>query len=188
MKPGCPFWMVLLISFVVLAAIQTHAPVKSIQQPKNEQPIKVSYCELKKDPVAYNHKLVEITAFVSHGFEDFTLFDPTCSGYFDVWLEYGGTSVSGTMYCCGVTSARSRPEKLVVENIPIDLVADERFKEFDDLIRRGPDSIVRATVMGRFFAGEYIEAPRRSFYGGYGHAGCCSLLAIQQVVSVERVP
>jgi hypothetical protein len=43
-----------------------------------EQPVSVTVCQLKNDPPAYNHKLVELTAFVSHDFEDFTLFDPTC--------------------------------------------------------------------------------------------------------------
>ena len=43
-----------------------------------EQPEVVTVCQLKSDPPAYNHKLVEVTGFVSHDFEDFTLFDPTC--------------------------------------------------------------------------------------------------------------
>jgi hypothetical protein len=56
---------------------------------------------LSKDPAAFNHQLIEVTAFVSHGFENFTLYDPLCSGWPGVWLEYGGTAASGTMYCCG---------------------------------------------------------------------------------------
>lgn len=147
--------------------------------------VKVSYCDLKKNPLAYNHKLIEVTGFVSHGFENFTLFEPACSSYPEVWLEYGGTAASGTMYCCGPTSARSRPRKLVVENIPIELVADERFKQFDKLVQRQPDSVVRATIVGRFFAGKEMKYQSGTFYGGFGHMGCCSLLAIQQVLSVE---
>lgn len=147
--------------------------------------MKITLCQLKSDPAAYNHKLIEVTGFISRGFEDFTLSDPQCPAWPDVWLEYGGTDVSGTMYCCGVTAERSRPKTLVVENITIPLVNDERFREFDKLIHRPPDSVVHATIVGRFFAGELVKYPKGEVWSGYGHMGCCSLLAIQQVVSVD---
>ena len=150
-----------------------------------EEPIKVDICQLKNDPAAYNHKLVQVTGFLSHGFEDFTLFDPTCSSWPPVWLEYGGTAASGTMYCCGVTAARTRPKQLVIEKIPISLVDDEPFREFDKLIQRKYDLVVHATIVGRFFSGEQVKSPDGVSWGGYGHMGCCSLLAIQQVVSVD---
>ena len=151
----------------------------------SDKPLRVSPCELKNDPGAYNHKLIEVTGFITHGFENFTIFDPECKSWPSVWLEYGGTAASGTMYCCGVTTQRVRPEPLIVENIPITLVDDERFRQFDKLIRRPPDSVVRATIVGRFFSGEKVTYPTRVGWAGYGHMGCCSLLAIQQVVSVE---
>lgn len=157
---------------------------RQAQAPGTET-VSVSLCDLKKDPGAFNHKLVEITGFVSHGFEDFTLFDPSCSSWPEVWLEYGGTDKSGTMYCCGVAADRSRPKPLVVENITVPLVDDARFREFDGLIQRRPDSVVRATIVGRFFAGELVKYPARTHWSGYGHMGCCSLLAIQQIVSVD---
>jgi hypothetical protein len=59
--------------------------------------VKVTLCQLIENREAYNHKLIELTSFVSHGFEDFTLFDPECSSRLGVWLEYGGRAVSGTM-------------------------------------------------------------------------------------------
>lgn len=154
------------------------------QRPATER-VKVSYCELKKNPAAYNHKLIEVTGFVSKGFEDFTLFEPACSSYPEVWLEYGGTAKSGTMYCCGETPARHRPKPLVVEDIPIELVVDKRFKQFDKLVQREPDSVVRATLVGRYFAGQQGEHKGHTWRGGYGHMGCCTLLAIEQVLSVE---
>jgi hypothetical protein len=43
---------------------------------------------------------------------------------------------------------------------------------------------VRATVRARIFvAKESVNG--RTLYAGYGHMGCCMLLAIQQIVSVE---
>jgi hypothetical protein len=154
------------------------------QQVKPEAPVKATVCQLKNDPAAYNHKLVEVTAFVSHGFEDFAMFDTACNTWPDIWLEYGGTTGSPTMYCCGVTPSNKRSKPLVVENIQVDLVGDKRFNEFDTLINSQPDTIARATVVGRFFAGEKQEH-RGGRWGGYGHMGCCTLLAIQQVLSVD---
>ncbi|MDX6695530.1 MAG: hypothetical protein QOF02_3133 [Blastocatellia bacterium] len=155
------------------------------QPGKREEPLKIPTCQLKSDPAAYNHKLIEVTGFISHGFEDFTLSDPQCPSWPGVWLEYGGKAASGTMYCCGVAADRSRPKPLRVETINIPLVDDERFRAFDKLLQGRPDSVVHATIVGRFFAGQQMKYPNGVAWGGYGHMGCCSLLAIQQVVSVD---
>jgi len=154
---------------------------------QGEQPPTVSACQLKRNPTAYNHKLVEVTGFVSHGFEDFSLFDPGCLPWMGIWLEYGGTEKSGTMYCCGVSNSRSRPKRLQVEGIEIPLVDDEHFREFDHLVQQVPDRLVHATVIGRFFSGKPRRAANGEIWGGgYGHMGCCSLLAIQEVLRVDR--
>jgi hypothetical protein len=145
-----------------------------------EEPVQVTVCELKANPGDYNQKLIEVIGFVSHGFEDFGLFDPSCPSWPYVWLEYGGTKKSGTMYCCGVSNNRTRPQELVVEGISVSLTTDETFEAFDRLIQ--PDSVVHATLIGRFFAG---KESRLLMGRGYGHMGCCSLLAIQTVVSVD---
>jgi hypothetical protein len=73
-----------------------------------------------------------------------------------------------------------------VEKIPIPLIANEQFREFDRLLQRRPDSVVHATIVGTFFAGKPVTYPTGTFWGGYGHMGCCSLLAIQQVKSVDQ--
>jgi hypothetical protein len=151
-----------------------------------EEAVKATLCQLKNDPPAYNHKLIEVTGFVSHGFEDFTLFDPNCPAWPAVWLEYGGTLKSDTIYCCGATSGRHRPKDLVIDDIPISLVRDRQFEDFDKAIqppfRPGQHgSIEHATLVGRFFAGQLIGYPKAKEWGGYGHMGCCTLLAIQEV-------
>jgi hypothetical protein len=157
----------------------------------SEEPEKVGVCQLQADPSAYNHKLIEVAAFVSHGFEDFTLFDPACHDWPLVWLEYGGKSKSDTMYCCGPTAGKSRSQGLVVEDIPIPLVEDDQFRQFDKQIQppfrsERYGSIVHATLVGRFFSGTKQQLGNgKSFWGGYGHMGCCSLFAIQQIKSVS---
>jgi hypothetical protein len=151
-----------------------------------DEPVRVAVCDLKADPAEYNHKLIEVTGFVSHGFEDFGLFDPTCPSWPYVWLEYGGKNKSGTMYCCGVSADRSRSKELAVEGIEVPLTTDEHFDAFDTLIHNPPDTVVRATLVGRFFAGKKTRFPSgQEGWRGYGHMGCCSLLAIQQVISVS---
>ncbi len=175
---------------LVLGAVATaQTPVPGVAAAE-ESPAAVTICQLKSDPAAYNHKLVEVTGFVSHAFEDFTVFDPTCPSYPGVWLEYGGKAKSGTMYCCGVTADRHRPKELKIEHISIPLVDNDQFREFDKLIqppfRSGVHgSIVHATLVGRFFSGRLIKYPKATFWGGYGHMGCCTLLAIQEVKSFD---
>ncbi|HYV09761.1 MAG TPA: hypothetical protein VE980_02535 [Pyrinomonadaceae bacterium] len=179
MKYRLPLLLILLV--FASGTAMDHAPAE-VQS--TEGPLKISLCQLKSDPKTYNHKLVEVTGFVSHGFEDFTLFDPACGSWPSVWLEYGGKAASGTIYCCGVTPARSRPQPLVIEGVSVGLVEDDRFKQFDRLIA-GNDSVGRATIVGRFFSGEFVKTQNGGFWGGYGHLGCCTLLAIQQIVSVD---
>jgi hypothetical protein len=153
-----------------------------------EEPQKVSVCQLQKDPPAYNHKLIEVESFVSSDFEDFTLFDPTCRSSLGIWLQYGGKSDSGTMFCCGTTPNSRHPQDLVVENISISLIENDSFKQFDKEVRAPYrsgkyGSVVHATIVGRFFAGTK-QTFRRSEWGGYGHMGCCTLLAIQEIKSL----
>ena len=150
-----------------------------------EEPLSITVCELNANPAKYNHKLIEVIGFVSHGFEDFEMFDPSCPSWPYVWLEYGGTKKSGTTYCCGVSASRTRPQEIVVEGVTVSLTADETFDAFDKLIQTERDTVVHATLVGRFFAGKETRYPNAGLGGpGYGHMGCCSLLVIQQVVSV----
>ena len=173
-------------TLTVIAFLATFVAISACEV----QPEKLTACQLKNDPASYNHKLVEVTGFVSHDFEDFTMFDPTCPSWPAIWLEYGGKAKSGTMYCCGVTADRHRPNEMKVEDIPIPLTDNEQFREFDKLIqppfrsdRHG--AIVHATLVGRFFSGRQIKYPKGTYWGGYGHMGCCSLMAIQEVKSID---
>src|SRR5579862_3607968 len=118
-------------TLILLACLATFVAISACE----EQPEKLTACQLKNDPGAYNHQLVEVTGFVSHDFEDFTIFDPTCTSWPAIWLEYGGKAKSGTMYCCGVTADRHRPNEMKVEDIPIPLTDNEQFREFDKLIQ-----------------------------------------------------
>jgi len=154
-----------------------------------EEPEKVTVCQLKNDPPAYNHKLIEVEGFVASDFEDFTFFDPTCRSNLDLWLEYGGKTNSNTMFCCGSTPNTQHPQDLVVEGISIPLLNNKEFKEFDRQTRQPyradrKGNVIHAIVIGRFFAGQK-QTYRNGAWGGYGHMGCCSLLVIQEIKSVS---
>ena len=98
------------------------------------QPRQVTYCELSKNPADYNRELVRLTAFVTRGFEDFHLADPTCATEgFSAWVMYGGKAQSDTAYCCPGESAKARPESLTVEGVQVPLVDDLTFRKFTDL-------------------------------------------------------
>jgi hypothetical protein len=146
----------------------------------------VTFCDLIAKPQEYDREVVEVVAFVSHGFEDFTLFDPRCSSEMPrVWLEYGGTFSSGTIYCCGIGDERVREAPLVVDDVVTTIVDDRTLRQFDRLVQRAPDSIVHATLRGHFFAGEKRDLPGGTFWTGYGHFGLYSLFVIEQVVAVD---
>jgi hypothetical protein len=148
-----------------------------------EKPVKVAVCTLQASPAAYNHKLIEVSGLVSYGFEQFSHSDTRCAKGLGVWLEYGGTTKSGAVYCCGVTGDRARAESLVVEGISVPLIQDAIFRRFDTRIRT--DGKMRATLIGRFFAGRDEPSEAGVSLRGYGHLGCCSLLAIQQVLAID---
>lgn len=126
--------------------------------PDPSSPEKVSICQLAADPARFNHKLIEVTGLMKDGFEDFSLFDPECA-HGSVWLDYGGEAASGTVYCWPGCPDRTREKPLVIENIEIPLVDDEQFRSFDRLIHARPDTVVHATIVGRFFSGRSRKMP-----------------------------
>ncbi len=169
----------------------------------DEEPLVVSACALADHPAAYNHKLVRVESRVTLGFEDFSLYPVDCPDKrFAIWLDFGGDVEAPTIYCCG-SHAREPNSRLLVEGFVIPLVKDS---SLESLLRHLQGSRetnpngdpcydqecklfeVTSTLVGRFFAGELLRKDRDGeVYGGYGHLGCCSLLAIQQVLGVEAV-
>ncbi len=150
-------------------------------------PQDVTYCDLSRDPAGHNHELVRLTAFVTHGFEDFHFAEPTCRTQgFSIWVMYGGSAQSNTAYCCpGETGSKSRREALIVEGVNVPLVDDSIFRRFTSLLTKEPDTTVRLTAVGTFFSGEKQTINGFTSWGGAGHLGCCSLLVIQRVESFD---
>jgi hypothetical protein len=145
----------------------------------------VSVCDLKNEPAKYNHSVVKVSGYFSRGFEDSTLYDPTCKSRQSIWVELGGKRSIGVMYCCGFTPRRTREEELKVEGIKLPLTEDANFAKYDKLLADGKR--VKANVIGTFFSGGKIQYSENTpvFYAGYGHMGIGSLFVVQQVLSVE---
>jgi|SRR5579862_702889 len=169
--------------FTLLACqLPLAAQVDSVVESRN-----VSFCELSRDPAAYNHQLVRLTGFVTHGFEDFQITEPDCPTQgFSIWLKYGGNAESNTVYCCpGEAGREKRPAPLSVEGVEIPLVEDQTFQQFTDLLKKEGDTTAHATLVGRFFSGERGLVSTSAQWRGFGHMGCCSLLVVEQIESFE---
>ncbi len=165
------------------------------QSPSIALPAQVSLCDIKANPADFVHKYVELTVTASHGFEDSMVEDSKCLWGKDhpgVWMEYGGTRSTDTMYCCGLSPSNKRPNALAIDGISLPLVEDDNFREFDRRLhpnhrpRRESDA-VQATLRGYIFAkyegiGGTQVSPR---WEGYGHMGCCILFVVEQVIAVD---
>jgi hypothetical protein len=156
---------------------------------QSEQPIKTTLCEIKRDPMFFNKKLVEVAGHASHGFEDSMFDDPSCFWNKDlpgIWMEYGGTAATDTRYCCGVTPNKEK-KPLVIQGVSVNLVQDELFQHFDKLLHSEPrkDISIRATVRARVFVNPVSIDSQHHYFGGYGHMGCCMLLVIEQVTALD---
>ncbi len=146
------------VTFVLLIAVfplfaQTGKPSVDVA------PREVTYCQLSRDPAAYNHSLVRLTAFVTHGFEDFHLADPSCATQgFSVWVMYGGKAQSDTVYCCpGEGAAKTRSEPLTFEGLQIPLVDDSTFQQFAALLKKEQDTTVRVTALREILLGREAD-------------------------------
>jgi hypothetical protein len=164
-------------------------PAQSEIRSKTEEPLLVSLCDVSKNPLTYNHRLLRVTAFVTHGFEDFGLADPSCeSGPLrsSIWVKYGGTARSDTIYCCpGEGADQTRREVLRIDDIEIPLVTDAQYQSFKKLLDSEPDTTVHATLVGRFFSGHKQSSDGKIVWGGFGHLGCCSLFVVQEVKAFD---
>ena len=164
-----PFVTLFLTTVIIVVTGVTAFSSQQQTSTQREEPVKVSPCELSQDPRSYDHKLIEITGFISDGRENSHLIDPTCESSESLWWQHGGKSE-------------------IVEGIHVPLIEDAHFNKFGTFLERWPDSLLRATVVGRFFAGtSVIRGDGRVSWGGYGHRRCCSLFVLQQVLSVDAI-
>ncbi len=75
----------------------------------------------------------------------------------------------------------------MVDGVVTSLVEDAAFHRLNELVHvDGGSASVHTTAVGWFFAAKGGD-PRDVGLGGYGHMGCCNLLVLRQVLSVDEV-
>jgi hypothetical protein len=181
--------LIAIASLFIAASAAASEPAQEIN-PK-EEIISASVCQILSDPARYNHKLIQVTGTLDHGFEGFVLSDDACARGGDaIWLEYGGKKGSGTIFAGGPPSDRNRQSNLTIDGISTSIIQDSEFERLDSLIRNRKSASASVTIVGRYFAGELdgnysVPDPSHPHWDGYGHLGLFTLLVIQRVVSVH---
>jgi hypothetical protein len=179
--------LLLAIPFSMVSHAQTAAP---------DAPVGIGVCELLMQPAAFDGKLVQIRGEVHLAFEDFSFHDPACADAWpEIWLEYAH-GAEPTPYAPFNNPAL--PPKVSETD-------DSSMKQFRKAIAQKrvmrPDGThcwdrecdffrVTATITGHFLAiKSYLPtAGGGRIPNGYGHLGCCHLLIIEKISSVDAVP
>ena len=198
----------------LIAWFSPAAPAAIAQAPAPALP--VTACELGRNPLQFEGKLVQVRGIVERGFEHFTVrdsgvhFEPSNCGA-AIWLEPGGDGQGPRPYAVihrGWLDSQAHDDWMAQARVDsVKLVKDRQYREMEDRLSayrwREPDGTlcaglklcslykVTATITGRFFpAHETIRADSVRYMQGYGHMGCCHLLVIQQVSELvaERTP
>ena len=97
----------LLSGTVSAQALKVEGPSTATTKPQD-----TNVCDLKNDPAKYNHAVVKVSGYFSRGFENSSLYDPSCNSNQSIWVELGGRRSVNVIYCCGV-AAKSTRKKVV---------------------------------------------------------------------------
>jgi hypothetical protein len=166
---------------------------------QGQTPVKVSVCDLVREPEKYSRQFIQVRGTVDIAFEDFSLRTHDCGEQLrSIWLAYGGDEPTPT-----TSTANDRTRKLgtilQVGGIAVPLQRDAALELFKGrlLARRmrppdGPefcDADCRLYNVTATLTGLFMAAPNRpnDSLSGYGHLGCCHLLTIQQVSDVDAI-
>ena len=140
-------------------------------------------CQLRSSPEEFDRKQIRVNAYFHFGFEERGMYDRSCAedssenvqrskpDQFGFWVEFAGAGVKHE----GVKGYRP-------------LVKDDKLQQFDDVEKLRDDQMLRAVLIGTFYAARPAEkkpGQRLSWPRAYGHMGCCHLFVVSQVESVE---
>jgi hypothetical protein len=154
-----------------------------------------SACDARKDPAAFDKKVVKLSGVISLSFEDFSFTSKDCGDApTAIWLIFGGDVATPTDSTVNDTSRKPGVD-LEIGGTRYPIVKDANFRRFMALLtaatRDGkPVYQLTATLTGTFLAGEKSKRgdDGRTYFRGYGHLGCCSMLIISKVEDVTSVP
>ena len=139
-------------------------------------------CEIAASPEAFDGKLLRIHAYISRGFEDSTLHDPSCPE--EALVNWRGSSTPVPKIWSDFANEVGYWK--VKGYAP--LVKDDQLRLFRRLLdeRSRTHQMTGATMTGTFYSGKPLKVNgRATTLRGYGHMGCCSLFVISTVESVD---
>jgi hypothetical protein len=172
------------LSLLLTGFLQAHA----------ETPIQVSLCALVASPQSFNNQLVRVRAEAHLEFEDFSLHVDSCSpDATAVWLAYGGDQPTPTTSTVD-DNVRKPGSLLHIKGRAVPLQMDSSLDLFQKrLMARRIETLNGEGCTGSqcyfyrvtaTFTGIFLTAGKGTT-GGYGHLGCCYLLAIEHVSDVD---
>jgi hypothetical protein len=155
------------------------AQVVPVETPK-DLVTDTTVCQLRSSPAGFDHKQIRVNAYLSLGFEEASMHDPSCledsstNGQSsnrderDIWVEFA-----------------NRAEHEGVKDF-LPLVEDAKLRQFNDVFNQRDGQMPRAVLVGTFYQAKPPEdSKRREISFGYGHMGCCHLFVVSRVESVE---
>jgi hypothetical protein len=172
------------------------------------QVVNTTVCDILKNPVSFNNKIVSIKGTVSAGFDSFAVKDPSCGLNVNaIWLDYPDKSKAkaGPAAVVILQPARNFNGTVTAQSrTPVTLQKDGEFKKFDSLLSDVHDqgngvclgcvgNDVTATLVGRLDAVANADIQRNGTkivgLGGFGNmGGYPARLVIQSVSDVVAVP
>jgi len=167
------------------------------------QVVDATVCEILKNPVAFNGKIIRVKGTVVAGFDQFVVKGIGCppAGNNNIWLSYpeGTKASAGPAMMVQIQPARNFTGTVaVVERTPVQLDMNKDFKQFDSLLatqyKKGGMCLgcnkfeVTATLVGRLDAVEKTELQRDKAgkiigLGGFGHLNAYAVRLVLQSVS-----
>lgn len=157
------------------------AQVAPLETPKDVV-IDTTVCRLRSSPAEFDHKQIRVNAYLSLGFEEADMHDPSC-------LENSSTNGQSSNHDergFWVEFADEVEHEGVKGFLP--LVKDAKLQQFNDVFNQRDGQMPRAVLIGTFYEAkppQGSEPGKISLASGYGHMGCCHLFVVSQVESVE---
>jgi hypothetical protein len=157
-------------------------------------PQTASACDVRNDPASFDKKVVKVRGAIDLSFEIFNLTSEGCNAPTVIWLAFGGDIATPTPSTVNDNN-RTPGTELQVNGVRYPIAKDESLRRLLALLTtttRAGKSVyeVTATLTGTFFAGDKATSgyDGRTYFRGYGHLGCCSLLIISKVEDLESTP
>lgn len=164
---------------ISISAVAQDVPLEAPKRPI----IDTTVCQLRSSPAEFDHKQIRVNAYLSLGFEDAGMHDPSCPENSSRNWQSSNRDWRGFW----VEFANEAEHEGVKGFLP--LVEDAKLQQFNDVFNQRGSQMLRAVLIGTFYEAKPLEDSEPGkislAIGGFGHMGCCHLFVVSQVESVE---